>query len=125
MLGGVLYVTALVLDPSMLWRAPLEGMGLLRRADTAWLGLAILLAVSANLALLIRLPPRVRMLYILAPWCPLLAAISKYAVTMTLVIHRAPSFLPWAAGTSALLAARAGWEQHETHRVRARGGQSH
>lgn len=107
LIGAALFVMAITLDPAMAWRAPVTGLRLLRDRHTLGLGLLVLLAVSANIVLCLPLPSRVFLAYVAVPWMPLLVALLRFHLTLAALMRGLPSLLPWSAGTSALLAARA------------------
>jgi len=107
--GAALMLLALAVDPGMLVRAPRLGAQLLAQHSSARgsLGaLSVLLAVSANLAPLLPLPRALLAAYLVVPWLPLVAARLIAHMRFAAVAALAPSYAPWAASITLLLAGR-------------------
>jgi hypothetical protein len=104
--GVVLLLLALFVDPRMALRAPVLGAHLLSQPATALAGAVVLLAFAANA---IPWLPLSRPWYagcVLIPWLPLGMALLVGHLSFAAVNRQAPSYLPWAAGITLLLAGR-------------------
>jgi hypothetical protein len=86
---------------------PVAGGRLVLAAGTRTLGVAVLVAVAANLAIFLRLPRSAALAFLVAPWIAYLIGIVSGIVSVHTINSYLPCFYPWALGITLILGAQA------------------
>lgn len=85
---------------------PSVGGRLLLAAGTRLLGISILVAVAANVAIFLRLSRSAALVFLVAPWIAYLIAIISGLVPVHAINSYLPCFYPWAIGITLILGAQ-------------------